>query len=64
MGSRVSTTISRMPRPACGACHGMGSIRMTAHFYTGDREWEAPCWECFGVDVRLPLPKPRTTDNA
>ena len=50
---RKTMTLSRMPNAACRACHGMGSIRMTVHFYTGDREWEAPCWECFGNDVKL-----------
>ena len=34
-----------MPNADCPACHGMGAIPMTAHFYTGDQEWEAPCWD-------------------
>jgi len=63
MANRVSM-ITKMPNSGCRACHGMGSIRLTAHFYAGDQEWEAPCWECFGPDVRLTLPKPRSTDNA
>jgi DnaJ-class molecular chaperone len=63
MGKRV-TMLSKMPREACPACHGMGAVNMTAHFYTGDQDWEAPCWECFGDDVRLSLPHPRTKDNA
>ena len=62
MGRKV-TTLSRMPNPSCRACHGMGAVRMTAHFYTGDQEWEAPCWECFGNDVKLSFPHPATTDN-
>ena len=33
---RRITQLSRMPNADCRACHGMGSIRMTAHFYTGD----------------------------
>ena len=53
-----------MPRVKCGACHGMGSVRMTAHFQNGDHEFEIACWECFGHDVRVQFPKPRTTDNA
>jgi DnaJ-class molecular chaperone len=52
-----------MPRPACPACHGLGSIRMTVHFYAGDHEWEAACWECFGTDVKLQFPRPKSTDN-
>ena len=52
-----------MPNSDCRACHGMGSIRMTAHFHTGDREWEAPCWECYGSNVKLTFPHPTTTDN-
>jgi DnaJ-class molecular chaperone len=62
MGKRV-TMMSRMPRAGCTACHGMGSIRMTAHFYAGDSEFEAPCWECFGGDVRVSFPHPPATDN-
>jgi DnaJ-class molecular chaperone len=64
MARRVMTAMSKLPDPGCAACHGMGSIRLTAHFYTGDTEWEATCWECFGRDVSLSLPKPRSTDNA
>ncbi len=56
-------TLSRMPNSSCRACHGMGSIRLTAHFHTGDREFEAPCWECYGSDVKLSFPHPTTTDN-
>jgi len=56
--------LSKMPREGCPACHGMGAVHMTAHFYTGDQEWEAPCWECFGDEVRLSLPHPRMKDNA
>jgi DnaJ-class molecular chaperone len=52
-----------MPRTGCRACHGIGSIRMTVHFHTGDHEWETPCWECFGSDVKLQFPKPASTDN-
>jgi hypothetical protein len=36
---------------------------MTAHFHTGDREFEAPCWECF-EGVRVQFPTPGSTDNA
>jgi DnaJ-class molecular chaperone len=60
---RKTMTLSRMPNPSCRACHGMGAIRMTAHFYTGDSEWEAPCWECFGSDIKMTFPHPTTTDN-
>jgi DnaJ-class molecular chaperone len=52
-----------MPKSDCRACHGLGSIPMTVHFYTGDHEWEAPCWECYGSDVKLQFPHPGTTDN-
>jgi DnaJ-class molecular chaperone len=52
-----------MPNADCIACHGFGAVRMTAHFYTGDQEWEAPCWECFGKDVKVSFPTPRKTDN-
>jgi DnaJ-class molecular chaperone len=52
-----------MPNPSCRACHGMGAIRMTVHFYTGDHEWETPCWECYGSDVKLQFPHPAQTDN-
>ncbi len=56
-------TLSRMPNNACRACHGMGSIRLTVHFHVGDTEWEAPCWECYGNDVKVSFPHPTTTDN-
>jgi DnaJ-class molecular chaperone len=57
--------VASMPKPDCRACHGIGSVGMTAHFYTGDHEFEAPCWECFGADSAIrSLPKPRSTDNA
>jgi DnaJ-class molecular chaperone len=52
-----------MPNGDCAACHGLGSIPMTAHFYTGDVDWEAQCWECFGSDVKVHFPHPRKTDN-
>jgi hypothetical protein len=42
----------------------MGSVRMTAHFHTGDREFEASCWECFGDDMRVQFPTPNKTDHA
>jgi DnaJ-class molecular chaperone len=51
-----------MPKSGCAACHGFGVIRLTAHFHTGDREWEAPCWECFGRDVKLALPSPQSSE--
>ena len=60
---RKTMTLSRMPNTACRACHGMGAIRMTVHFYSGDQEWEAPCWECYGNDVKVNFPTPNTTDN-
>jgi DnaJ-class molecular chaperone len=47
-----------MPRADCDACHGMGAVRVTIHFYASDREWEAPCWECFGNDIKVNFPKP------
>ena len=62
MGRRTMT-LSRMPNASCRACHGMGAIRMTVHFHSGDTEWEAPCWECFGSDVKLNFPHPTPTDN-
>ena len=60
---RKTMTLSRMPNSSCRACHGMGSIRLTAHFHTGDAEFEAPCWECYGSDVKLSFPHPTTSDN-
>ena len=60
---RKTMTLSRMPNSSCRACHGMGSIRLTVHFHTGDTEWEAPCWECYGSDVKLSFPHPTTSDN-
>ena len=60
---RKTMTLSHMPNSSCRACHGMGSIRMTVHFHVGDTEWEAPCWECYGSDVKLQFPHPTTTDN-
>jgi DnaJ-class molecular chaperone len=62
MGRKV-TMLSRMPNADCRACHGMGSVRMTAHFYAGDQEFEAPCWECYGSDVKVTFPSPKSTDN-
>jgi DnaJ-class molecular chaperone len=53
-----------MPRASCGACHGMGTVRMTAHFHTGDMEFETSCWECFGDDMRVQFPTPNKTDHA
>ncbi len=52
-----------MPDADCAACHGIGAVRLTAHFYTGDSEFEAPCWECFGMDVNVTFPHPPSTDN-
>ncbi len=63
MGKRV-TQIHKMPNSDCPACHGFGAVRMTAHFHTGDQEFEAPCWECFGSNVKVNFPSPRKTDNA
>ena len=60
---RKTMTLAHMPNSSCRACHGMGAIRMTVHFHTGDTEWEAPCWECYGTDVKLTFPHPATTDN-
>jgi DnaJ-class molecular chaperone len=57
-------TVTTMPKQDCAACGGFGSIHMTAGFVGGSREFEWPCWECFGTDVRLPLPSPRAIDNA
>jgi DnaJ-class molecular chaperone len=64
MAKRVLTAVSKMPSESCPACHGFGSVRMTAHFHSGDTEFEVPCWECFGHDVAVQFPKPRQTDNA
>jgi DnaJ-class molecular chaperone len=63
MGRRT-TQVTKLPNANCLACGGMGSIRMTAHFLTGDQEFESPCWECFGKSVIFDYPTPRTTDNA
>jgi DnaJ-class molecular chaperone len=64
MGNKVATIgTTKMPSSNCRACHGMGSVRMTIHFYVADQEWEAPCWECFGSDGKLSLPRPQSTDN-
>ena len=60
---RKVTMLSRMPNADCRACHGIGAIRMTAHFHSGDREFEAPCWECFGGDIKVHFPRPMNTDN-
>ena len=60
---RKTMTLSRMPNSSCRACHGMGAIRMTVHFHSGDQEFYAPCWECYGNDVKVQFPKPVTTDN-
>ena len=51
--------VSKLPDEDCPACHGIGAVRMTAHFTNGDHEWEWPCWTCFGSEVRLPLPNPK-----
>jgi DnaJ-class molecular chaperone len=60
MARRVTPIIaSKMPNAGCKACSGMGTVRLTAHFAAGDHEWEWPCWECFGHEVRLPLPRPK-----
>ncbi len=53
-----------MPNASCPACQGMGAVSMTAHFPSGDQEWEAPCWMCYGNTVALSLPTPRSKDNA
>ena len=63
MAKRVMTGTSKRANDSCNACHGFGSIRMTAHFHSGDSEFEAPCWECFGTDVKMLFPHPRTADN-
>ena len=60
---RKTMSLTRMPKSDCRACHGLGSIPVTVHFYTGDHEWDAPCWECYGNDVKLSFPHPKTTDN-
>jgi len=51
--------VSKLPDPDCKACSGFGTVRLTAHFTDGDQEWEWPCWECFGQEVRIPLPRPK-----
>jgi len=59
MGRKVrGIVVSRMPDEGCPACHGIGAVRMTAHFHAGEHEFEWPCWVCFGNEVRLPLPMP------
>jgi len=62
MAKRV-TLITKMPNADCKACHGMGSVHMTAHFFTGNSEFEAPCWECYGKDVSVTFPHPSSTEN-
>jgi DnaJ-class molecular chaperone len=62
MAKRIQS-LSKMPNQSCLACHGLGTISMTAHFYTGDVDWEAQCWECFGNDAKVNFPHPRTADN-
>jgi hypothetical protein len=61
--ARKVTMLSRMPNSDCRACHGMGAIRMTVHFYSGDSEFEAPCWECYGNAIKVNFPRPKSTDN-
>jgi DnaJ-class molecular chaperone len=61
MSKRIqSMVVSKLPDEKCPACRGIGAIRMTAHFMSGDYEYEWPCWQCFGDEVKLKLP---TTDN-
>jgi DnaJ-class molecular chaperone len=62
MGKGI-TNLSKMPNADCKACHGMGSVHMTAHFYTGNSEFEAPCWECYGKDVKVTFPHPPSAGN-
>ena len=63
MARRV-TMITKMPNAACPACNGMGAVHLTAHFASGDSEFEAPCWECFGNNVKVTFPRPpAATDN-
>ena len=61
--SKTNPGLTKMPNSSCAACHGLGMISMTAHFYTGDVEWDATCWECYGDDVKLQYPHPRKPDN-
>ena len=63
MVKRPIKSLSSMPNPSCLACHGLGTILMTAHFHSGDVDWETKCWECFGSDVKMNFPHPRTSDN-
>ena len=56
--------VSNPPKSDCAACGGFGTVHMTAAFVSGNHEFEWPCWECFGRDVRLQLPSPRSIDNA
>jgi len=59
MGKKATGfAVSKLPQVDCQACGGLGAIRITAHFVSGDRDFDWPCWECFGQEVRLPLPKP------
>jgi DnaJ-class molecular chaperone len=62
MAKRV-TLITKMPNADCKACHGMGSVHMTAHFFTGNSEFEVACWECYGMDVKVNFPHPPSTGN-
>jgi hypothetical protein len=60
MANKVAPmVVSKLPDPDCKACSGFGTVRLTAHFTDGDQEWEWPCWECFGQEVRIPLPRPK-----
>jgi hypothetical protein len=55
--ARKVTSVAKMPNAECRACHGFGSVHMTAHFTAGPLEFELPCWMCFdGVKVQLPSP--------
>ena len=65
MGRKTNAfVVSKPPKSDCRACGGFGTVAMTAGFVSGAREFEWPCWECFGTDVRMPLPSPRSIDNA
>jgi hypothetical protein len=34
---------------------------MTAHFPNGDADFEWPCWQCYGDEVRGTFPKPNSS---
>jgi DnaJ-class molecular chaperone len=63
MARNHRVTVSKLPNSDCSACRGMGSVEMTAHFPNGDADFEWPCWQCYGDDVRGTFPKPNSSSE-